>query len=122
MTATTREQVSPQHAGVAVMYTKRVKMTGNRFEDNWGSASYGLLLKEIYDSEILGNHFDRNTVGLLADGAVRAVPETSSSQRLGGEGPGSTQEAASAEQLRRKHVRPDHERCTTECVRRQLLG
>ena len=59
--------------GVAVMYTKRVTMTGNRFEDNWGSASYGLLLKEIYDSSIRENHFDRNTVGIVADGAVRAV-------------------------------------------------
>ena len=59
--------------GVAVMYTKRVTMTGNRFEDNWGSASYGLLLKEIYDAEIEGNVFDRNTVGIVADGAVRAV-------------------------------------------------
>lgn len=59
--------------GVAVMYTKRVTMTGNRFEDNWGSASYGLLLKEIYDSSIEGNRFDRNTVGIVADGAVRAV-------------------------------------------------
>ena len=59
--------------GVAVMYTKRVTMTGNRFEDNWGSASYGLLLKEIYDAAIEGNHFDRNTVGIVADGAVRAV-------------------------------------------------
>jgi putative membrane protein len=27
----------------AVMYTKRVQMVGNRFEDNWGPASYGLL-------------------------------------------------------------------------------
>lgn len=59
--------------GVAVMYTKRVTMTGNHFEDNWGSASYGLLLKEIYDSSIEGNRFDRNTVGIVADGAVRAV-------------------------------------------------
>ena len=59
--------------GVAVMYTKRVTMTGNHFQDNWGSASYGLLLKEIYDAEIEGNVFDRNTVGIVADGAVRAV-------------------------------------------------
>src|SRR6476620_10004449 len=29
-------------SGVAVMYTKRVAMIDNRFEDNWGSASYGL--------------------------------------------------------------------------------
>ncbi len=60
-------------AGVAVMYTKRVQMLGNRFEDNRGSAAYGLLLKEIYDSRIEGNRFSRNTIGLLADGATRMV-------------------------------------------------
>ena len=60
-------------AGVAVMYTKRVEMIGNRFEDNWGSASYGLLLKEIADARIEGNRFSRNTVALLADGAARIV-------------------------------------------------
>jgi nitrous oxidase accessory protein len=60
-------------AGVAVMYTKRIAMIGNRFEDNWGSASYGLLLKEISDPTIVDNRFSRNTIGLLADGAVRMV-------------------------------------------------
>jgi nitrous oxidase accessory protein len=60
-------------AGVAVMYTKRVEMVENRFEDNWGSASYGLLLKEISDPRIERNHFSRNTIGLVADGAARIV-------------------------------------------------
>jgi nitrous oxidase accessory protein len=60
-------------AGVAVMYTRRVTMTGNRFADNWGPASYGLLLKEIYDARLEGNRFERNTTGLLADGATRLV-------------------------------------------------
>ena len=32
-------------SGVAVMFTNRVEMTGNRFEGNWGGAAYGLLLK-----------------------------------------------------------------------------
>lgn len=58
-------------AGVAVMYTKRVHMSGNRFEKNWGSSAYGLLLKEIVDSRIERNVFDENTVGLYADGADR---------------------------------------------------
>ena len=57
------------------MYTKRVEMTGNRFEGNWGGAAYGLLLKEISDSRLDGNVFDRNTTGLFADGAnrIRAI-------------------------------------------------
>ena len=58
-------------SGVAVMYTKRVVMTDNRFEDNWGSASYGLLLKEILEPELTGNRFTRNSVGLLVDGVTR---------------------------------------------------
>ena len=61
------------HAGVAVMYTHRVLMAGNRFESNWGDAAYGLLLKEIDDSRVEGNEFVRNTVGLSADGANRLV-------------------------------------------------
>jgi len=58
-------------SGVAVMFTHRVEMTGNRFEENWGGAAYGLLLKEISDSKLEGNVFYRNTTGLLADGANR---------------------------------------------------
>ena len=62
-------------AGVAVMYTKRVHMVSNRFENNWGSSAYGLLLKEIADSRIEHNVFAENTVGLYADGAdrIRAI-------------------------------------------------
>jgi nitrous oxidase accessory protein len=62
-------------SGVAVMYTKRVTMLGNRFERNWGTASYGLLLKEVYDVHLEGNAFLRNTVGLVADGANRLHAE-----------------------------------------------
>jgi nitrous oxidase accessory protein len=58
-------------AGVAVMYTKKVTMTDNLFVDNWGSASYGLLLKEISDSEVYGNKFTRNTIGLYSEGSNR---------------------------------------------------
>ena len=58
-------------SGVAVMYTRRVEMLGNRFENNWGSAAYGLLLKEIEDSRIERNVFLENTTGLFADGADR---------------------------------------------------
>ncbi|HEV8514810.1 MAG TPA: nitrous oxide reductase family maturation protein NosD [Cyclobacteriaceae bacterium] len=58
-------------AGVAVMYTQDVKMIGNHFEDNWGSASYGLLLKDIRDSHIEGNQFSRNTIGTYMEGSSR---------------------------------------------------
>jgi nitrous oxidase accessory protein len=58
-------------AGVAVMFSKFIKMTHNRFQENWGSASYGLLLKEIYDTEIEYNVFEKNTVGINAEGSTR---------------------------------------------------
>jgi nitrous oxidase accessory protein len=58
-------------SGVAVMYTKGVTMTANRFEDNWGPAAYGLLLKEISDARLERNVFDHNTTALVADGANR---------------------------------------------------
>jgi len=60
-------------AGVAVMYTHVVHMTGNRFEDNRSAAAYGLLLKEIADAELTGNVFARNTTGLMADAATNLI-------------------------------------------------
>lgn len=68
-----RNTFRANQAGVAVMYTRRVAMLDNRFEENWGPASYGLLLKEIYDSRLERNHFVHNTTALLADGATRLV-------------------------------------------------
>ena len=62
-------------SGVAVMYSRNVTVADNRFEDNRGSAAYGLLLKEIKDSRIEGNLFARNTVGIFAEGADRMVVE-----------------------------------------------
>lgn len=58
-------------AGVAVMYTKNVKMYGNIFELNWGGASYGLLLKDIQDSEVIGNRFIKNTIAIHIEGVSR---------------------------------------------------
>jgi len=58
-------------AGVAVMYSHGVKMFNNYFIENWGDAAYGLLLKEISDSYIGGNHFEKNTTGIYMEGASR---------------------------------------------------
>lgn len=57
-------------AGVAVMFSKRISMFRNTFEDNWGGASYGILLKEISHGEMGYNTFRRNTVGIYAEGAT----------------------------------------------------
>ncbi|TMU50625.1 nitrous oxide reductase family maturation protein NosD [Flagellimonas algicola] len=58
-------------AGVAVMFSKKIKMYNNTFKKNWGAASFGMLLKEINDSEIIGNTFEENTVGISIEGSNR---------------------------------------------------
>ncbi|WP_024772215.1 nitrous oxide reductase family maturation protein NosD [Aquimarina macrocephali] len=58
-------------AGVAVMFSKKIKMLSNTFKENWGAASYGLLLKEINDAEITGNIFKENTIGINIEGSNR---------------------------------------------------
>jgi len=62
-------------AGVAVMFSHGVRMFHNFFEENWGDAAYGLLLKEISDSHIDGNHFSRNTSGIYMEGTSRIKVE-----------------------------------------------
>ncbi|WP_374550838.1 nitrous oxide reductase family maturation protein NosD, partial [Flavobacterium sp.] len=62
-------------AGVAVMFTKNVKMYNNYFEENWGDSAYGLLLKEIADSYIFNNKFARNTSGIFMEGTSRIKVE-----------------------------------------------
>ena len=58
-------------AGVAVMFSKKIKMINNVFKKNWGTASFGLLLKEINDAEITGNTFEENTIGINIEGSNR---------------------------------------------------
>lgn len=58
-------------AGVAVMYTKNVTMKENRFEENWGSSAYGILLKDISDGKVIGNVFRKNTIGIYMEGSSR---------------------------------------------------
>lgn len=60
-------------AGVAVMFSKKIKMINNTFKENWGTASYGMLLKEINDAEIIGNTFQENTIGINIEGSNRIV-------------------------------------------------
>jgi len=54
-----------------VMFSKFIIMKNNTFKKNWGSASFGLLLKEINDSEITHNTFEENTVGINVEGSNR---------------------------------------------------
>jgi nitrous oxidase accessory protein len=66
---------SDNGAGVAVMYTHTVKMFNNTFEHNWGASSYGMLLKDIRDSEVFQNRFTGNTTGIFIEGTSRTVFE-----------------------------------------------
>lgn len=57
--------------GIAVMYSRQIVMLTNRFERSRGSAAYGLLLKDINDSEVRDNHFTSNSTGLHLEGSNR---------------------------------------------------
>jgi nitrous oxidase accessory protein len=65
------------------MYTRHVVMTGNTFVDNWGSASFGLLLKDIRDSRIEANVFQRNSVALHVEGSDRLAVTANAFDRNG---------------------------------------
>jgi len=58
-------------AGVAVMYTKNISMIKNHFINNWGAASFGVLLKDLTDCLISENIFNKNTNGLYLEGCSR---------------------------------------------------
>ncbi len=60
-------------SGVAVMFSKKVTMRHNHFEENWGSGAYGILMKEISDGVVEHNTFLRNTVGIYMEGTNRLV-------------------------------------------------
>ena len=59
-------------SGIAVMYSHGVTMRNNRFEENWGSSVFGLLLKEISESTIENNVFLRNTVAIYMEACSRS--------------------------------------------------
>ncbi|MFZ4591529.1 MAG: nitrous oxide reductase family maturation protein NosD [Ignavibacteria bacterium] len=65
-------------AGVAVMYTKRVEMIENTFENNWGPSAYGLLLKDISRSIIINNKFTKNTIGIYSEGSTEILIKNNS--------------------------------------------
>ena len=70
-------------AGVAVMYTGDIELVDNTFADSRGSASFGLLLKDISDSRITGNTFRDNSVGLYAEGFDRTTVDGNRFERNG---------------------------------------
>lgn len=58
-------------AGSVLMYSRRLRVERNDFEDHRGPVGDGMLFKENDDSLILGNRLVNNSVGLLMDGSNR---------------------------------------------------
>lgn len=70
-------------SGVSVMYSQRIKMFSNYFEENWGDAAYGILLKEISDGYMEGNHFTKNTSAIYMEGANRILMQRNTFENNG---------------------------------------
>ncbi|WGF91615.1 nitrous oxide reductase family maturation protein NosD [Aequorivita marisscotiae] len=58
-------------AGIALMFSKFMEVENNIIKKNWGTAAYGLLLKEVNDANIKNNLFFENTVGITVEGSNR---------------------------------------------------
>lgn len=59
-------------SGVAIMYSQDIEMKKNSYYQNKGTASYGLLLKDIHSSHIEENQFYDNTVAIYMEGSNRS--------------------------------------------------
>lgn len=70
-------------AGVAVMYSKFVLMKKNTFTLNKGANTYGLLLKEIFDSEIAHNTFSNNSVAIYLEASNRVFSHSNTFKNNG---------------------------------------
>ncbi len=62
-------------AGASVMFSHGVKMFNNLFKNNWGDGAYGVFLKEMSNSYMLGNTFTKNTVAVFMEGATNIEVE-----------------------------------------------
>lgn len=58
-------------AGIALMFSKIMEVKNNVITKNWGTAAYGLLLKEVNDVDLINNKFIENTVGITVEGSNR---------------------------------------------------
>lgn len=70
-------------SGVSVMFSNHIKMYSNFFEENWGDASHGILLKEISDGYMEGNYFRKNTSAIFMEGANRIYMKHNSFENNG---------------------------------------
>lgn len=59
-------------AGAAIMYSQKIVMRENSFSKNQGPATFGLLFKDVRESEVSDNTIDHNTVALYLEGSNRS--------------------------------------------------
>jgi nitrous oxidase accessory protein len=57
--------VSGGGVGSAVMYGRGSRVLGNTFAGHVGAMAFGLLLQEEQNTQVAGNHLERNSVGAL---------------------------------------------------------
>ncbi|MAP80818.1 MAG: nitrous oxide reductase [Aequorivita sp.] len=60
-------------AGIALMFSKFMEVENNIIQKNWGTAAYGILLKEVNDANLVNNVFLENTVGITVEGSNRLL-------------------------------------------------
>jgi nitrous oxidase accessory protein len=58
-------------AGIAIMFSNQLEVTGNRIVRNRGPRTYGLLLRDCSDGRFTDNQLVDNTVALFLDGSNR---------------------------------------------------
>jgi len=58
---------SDNAAGAALMYSKGLTLTRNRFVANHGVRAYGLLLQSVDDTEVSANEISGNTLGVFLE-------------------------------------------------------
>lgn len=58
--------------GGTIMYSRRIRMRGNRFESSRGPSAYGMLLKDADDVIAEDNEFVDNTRGLYFDNSPQS--------------------------------------------------
>lgn len=66
-----RNSFTGNPTGVAIMYSRNLTVRRNSFEKSRGASSYGILIKEITDSNFTENLFRENTLGIMLNGSNR---------------------------------------------------
>lgn len=63
--------------GAFLMYSRRLRLVGNRISDNHGPSGYGVGLKDMDDAVVRDNLFLANRVGAFLDNSPREATSTS---------------------------------------------